>query len=181
MQIDFVIPISFRKCLMTARLVSRSACNASMVPCNPTIFSSLLAISDRETSLPFMTPCVYKLCLLQMIWILSRTLAGRNILASCRAFKTSFASEELSPWAEGISLNRIGVGVSCGVVGIKIFLPFPFLAGVVKTSSSLSADVGVGHKSELTTFISSNPRFPGVDKTSVLIALRGVSGGGMVN
>lgn len=162
-----------------ARLVSRSACNASIVPCNPIIFSSLLAISDRETSLPLMTPCVNKFCLLQMALISSSTLAGSNILASCRAVKTSFASEKLQPCAEDISLKRTGVGVSCGVVGMKMLLPFPFVAGVVKTSSSLSADIGVGRKSGLPTFISSNPRFPGVDKMSVLIALRGVSGGGM--
>lgn len=166
---------------MTARLVSRSACNASMVPCNPIIFSSLLAINDREISRPLMTPCVYKLCLLQMALMSSPTLPGSSILVSCRAVKISFASKELPPCAEDISLKRIGVGVSCGVVGKKMFLPFPFVAGVIKISSSLSADMGVGHGSGLPTFISVIPRFPGMDKMSVLIALRGVSGGGMAS
>lgn len=108
----------------------------------------------------------------------SPTLVGSNILASCRAVKTSLASEELPPCAEDKYLKRTGVGVSCGVVGKKMFLPFPPVAGVVKTSS-LSADLGVSHESGLPTFVSSNPRFPGVDKMSVLVALRGVSGGGM--
>lgn len=75
--------------------------------------------------------------------------------------------------------KRLGVGVSGVSVPVtEKRLLVRFVEGVVKISFSLTVVEGVGNSPEKPACISSYVRFPGVLKASVLIALRGVSGGG---
>lgn len=90
------------------------------------------------------------------------------------------AKEESAVAVGATSLKRIGVGVPSDPDVEKSLLPPVVVAGVVNTSSPFMAEMGVGQTAWPLSAISSKLRLPGVEKLSVLIALRGVSGGGIV-
>lgn len=134
-------------------------------------------------SLPLKTPRADRLCLSQTA--LSSALASALAITPCfcKVFRTSDVSSESWPDWNG-SLKRLGVGVSAVVEGVtrpdvkRPLVVLELVDGVTKMSSPASEEVG--HASSLPFFISENRRFPGVAKESVFMALRGVSGGGMV-
>lgn len=152
-----------------------------MSPCSSVIFSFLVAIIAREISRALITPYVNMPCLLPMSLIAVTILGAIATLWLCSRLRISVVTSASCP--PGISRKRRGVGVLMGVGGPlawKRFVLRGLVAGVVKMSSSLFADMGVGHAVNPSLVISSWRRFPGVENISVFWALRGVSGGGMV-
>ena len=177
---DRATPSSLLRCRITVLLVSRSDCMASIVPWSSTIFSSLFAMSERDMSRPLITPCVKRLCLLHNSLISSLTFGGSATWAFLSVLRISVAKEESAVAVGAMSLKRTGVGVPSDPDVEKSLLPPVAVAGVVNTSSPVTVGVGVGQIAWPLFAISSKLRLPGVEKLSVLIALRGVSGGGIV-
>ena len=100
---------------------------------------------------------------------------GKATLCVWRVARTSVVSSEAC--VNGMSLYRIGVGVSAGEGRAFANNPLVFLAvkGVVNTSPATVPVDGVGHPDSIFSCF----RFPGVASASVLTAFLGVSGGGM--